>query len=806
MRLLKLVGISLFIFLYHTILFGQSAGTGTVRGAVIDESTRRPLEFVNVTLRNEEDSSVVGGNVSDRNGKFEINNVGEGTYRVIFSLIGYAGKQTPAFKIDPLHRHLVVGAVVLTETTISMDEVLVTSQKELFNNSIDRKVYNVEQDIMSKTGSASELLQNVPSIEVDIDGNVSLRGSSNVLILINGKNSPLMGKSRAEVLQQMPASSIEKIEVITNPSAKYKPDGTAGIINLVLKKNVSPGLNGGVTVNGGNRDRYNGNVRLNYNSGDMNIYGNAGLRQDTRVRTNADARTQVESAGSTILYNQDLTSNSRPLSKMFSLGTDYALDTSNGFGVAGNYFRNSFTRIEGARAVEQNASHILTADFQRNRHDDEFEEEYGVNVFFQHNFSGEEHKLRFEMKASNAPEQEDNHYTNIYAVPSISNSYDNTLLNQGEKHTELSLEYSNPIDKNSEFESGYNGEFSTFTFDLYATYVDPQQQLVNDLTKSNTFSFDEVTHALFATYKNQLGKVSFLAGLRTEVAGTKSHLGVQDSIISTNYFNLYPTLHLSYELNDAAEMQLNYSRRTRRPEIDDMNPFPEYQDPRTLNRGNPHLLPEYIHSVELGCKLQNDYISILPSIYYRYTYNQFTTVTQSLNDSTVERIHVNLSNDRAVGAEVVFSGSVNRLFTANVSGNIYRDQIDASNLGYSSNKSVVSWSGASTFTVNLMKATIMQVNVKYQSERLSPQGKYAPSYTINMGLRQTLMDNALSLVLTAADIFKTVKREITIDTPALYQQVINRRDAQVFYFGLTYTFGKPPKAGKDEPLKYEDNL
>ena len=785
----------------------QDVGVGTIHGTIIDESTKRPLEFVSVVLHAAGDSTIIAGMASDKNGKFEIERIPAGEYYLTMDLLSYKEKKTPKFKLDAQHSRLNVGTVMLIETTVDLDEVVVTSQKTLFNNSIDRKVYNVEEDMMSKSGSASELLQNVPSVEVDIDGNVSLRGSTNVLILINGKNSPLMGKSRAEVLQQLPANSIEKIEVITNPSAKYKPDGTAGIINLVMKKNTTTGLNGSVTANGGNHDRANAAVRLNYNTGAMNVFSNVSVRKDSRHRTNIDGRTQYDSIGNEFLYHQNLLSTSRPFSTMFTLGSDYAFDRSNSAGLSGNYFHNGFTRTDVATTIEQTASHSITSDYDRNRYDPEFEEEYGITGFVEHDFSGEEHKLRLDVKASNAPEQEDNHYTDVYRFPALPNAFDNTLLKQGEGHTETTLEYSTPLGDQATFESGYAGEWNSYTFDLHATYFDvPQQQFVNDAVKSNRFLFDESIQALYATYGRKFGSFSFLTGLRGEAAGTKSRLVSADSLISTDYTMMYPSLHLSYDFSDAAELQLNYSKRTRRPELDDMNPFPEYQDPRTLNTGNPRLLPEHIHSVELGCKLQDDYLSVLPSLYYRYTYNQFTTITQALNDSTVLRTHTNLANGQAVGAELIFSASVNELLTANLSANVFREQIDATNLGFSNNKSVTSWSGAFTCNVNVTKTTMMQVNSRYLSARLTPQGEYSPNYVVNLGLRQTLMGNKLSFVITAADIFKTLKRDITLTTPMLVQNVVNKRDAQIFYLGLTYTFGTPPKDVKDEPLKYEDNL
>jgi hypothetical protein len=269
--------LSLFLFI-SIHLFAQETKIGSITGLVIDDSTDHPLEFVNVALHNKADSTLVTGKVTDKMGKFNFTDVSPGEYYVKFSLIGYKEKTSPGFIIDPQHRKLNFGTVALVARTVNLDEVLITAEKSIFNNSIDRKVYNVGQDIMSKSGSASELLQNVPSVEVDIDGNVSLRGSTNVLIMINGNTSPLMQKNSATVLQQMPASSIEKIEVITNPSAKYRPDGTSGIINIVLKKSTGGGLNGDITGNLGNSSRYNGNFRINYDPGDYNIYASYGVR------------------------------------------------------------------------------------------------------------------------------------------------------------------------------------------------------------------------------------------------------------------------------------------------------------------------------------------------------------------------------------------------------------------------------------------------------------------------------------------------------------------------------------------------
>ena len=271
------------LFIIFSInLVAQNHNAGSITGTVLIESTKKPLEFVNVVVLNQSDSTLVTGAVTDNKGKFEIDNVPIGTYFIRYSLLGYEEKQSINFKIDDKQQEIDFGKISLKETALNIDDVTVTSQRTIFVNSIDRKVYNVQQDILSKTGSASDLLQNIPSVQVDIDGTVSLRGSENVLILLNGKPSSLMGKNRAEVLQQMPASSIERIEVITNPSAKYKPDGTSGIINIVMKKDVGTGLNGTASANAGNQDRYNGSINLNYNPGKYNIFGSYSIRLDQR--------------------------------------------------------------------------------------------------------------------------------------------------------------------------------------------------------------------------------------------------------------------------------------------------------------------------------------------------------------------------------------------------------------------------------------------------------------------------------------------------------------------------------------------
>ncbi|MFH0990368.1 MAG: TonB-dependent receptor [bacterium] len=792
----------LLLHLLPLLLAAQS-----VTGIIINESTHLPIAFVNVMVQKNADSTLVKGVVTNKAGKFIVENIPNGDCFLRISFIGYREKRIPVPNVTPERSTVNLGTIVLKETTVNLDEVLVTGQKALFNNAIDRKVFNVDQDIMSKSGSVSELLQTIPSVEVDIDGNVSLRGSSNVLVMIDGKTSPLMGRNRADVLQQMPASTIEKIEVITNPSAKYKPEGTSGIINLVLKKNSNLGAHGSTTVNAGNSDRYNGNVQFNYNPGNLNLFGSYGIRKENRNRSNIDTREQIDDSLQVHYYNQEQVSAARPLSHMITLGSDYKFDPSTNAGISGTYFLNSRNRMDNARTILWNNTRMETSNYTRNLSQDQFEREYSLTMRGEHKFPEEDHQLQVEYKASRQIDNEDDHFTTLYQVPRSPDQLENIFDKQDENQQELSLDYSNPLFDNSMLEAGYSGEFNRIALDYVQELFNPiQQKFLIDIGRSNRFILDQNIHAFYSTFQHSFGKFGILGGLRAERVTTTSNLVTRDSIINNSYNSLYPSLHLTYKFSEEAEVQLNYSRRTERPDAEELNPFPTYEDPRNISAGNPHLLPEYTHSLELGGMLQNDWMSILPTLYYRYTYNRFTSVTQALNDSTLLTTEQNLSEDQSAGMEVIVSASMNSRFTTHVSANAFYNQIDASNLGYSSNKSQVTWRGAFTFNINPTATTMIQLKANYNSARLTPQGERPSSYVVNAGVRQDLWEKTVSLVFTVADLFKTVKGENDTYTPFLRRHTVNKRDSQIFYFGLTYHFGTPPKKSNEELLKYDNSI
>jgi outer membrane receptor protein involved in Fe transport len=793
------------IFTINSIAQTVSDG-GSVSGSIVSKPGNKPLEYASVVLFNSVDSVIVSGTMTSSDGKFVIEHIPNGSYYLVFSCIGYLDTVSNIFPINDEHHKQALGKYSLIQVALLQKDIVVTGEKPIYNNFIDRKIYNVEKDLMSQSGSASDLLQNVPSVSVDIDGNVSLRGSENVLMLLNGRPSPLLGKNRADFLQNLPANSIQRIEVITNPSAKYKPDGTSGIINIVLKKNRDAGLSGSVTANGGLSNRYNGNFGINYNPGLFNLYGSYGIRKDSRNRFSYDDRKYLDQLSAlNSYYKEDLKSLARPFANIASLAIDYDLNNNNQLGIAGDYFRRDFTRNDKSTTEYLNDQSQITSAFLRSRHDIEYEIENSLTAYFDHSFGKEDHKLHLEYNLSDQPEQEDNHYTNTYQIPVQIPSYDNNLVKNGERQHQLALEYSNPLSENSTLGAGFGYEFDKQDLNNFTEYFDTTRNaFVADTGKTNHFLFNQGLSALYGTFERSFGEFSAMAGLRYEYAQVKSNLLNNNSIIRNSYSSLYPTMHLAYELSKTSELQLNYSRRTNRPDGEDLNPFPEYRDPLNINAGNPYLLPEYIHSLEFGWQIRTKLLTVTPSIYYRYRYNGITSVSEPLQDSVLLTTRKNLAHDQSVGTEFIVKGSIGNYLDADISANVFQSTIDASNIGFSKNKSTVSWGGTFNISLKPRPGMTIQLNNYYRSARLTPQGRFLPSFVSNFGIRQDMLGEKLSVIMSASDLLKTQRMKSELRTAWLNRDTKNTRDSQILYLGVTYHYGSSPKKAKEKPIEFEN--
>jgi len=784
----------------------QAIPDGAITGIVTDQESHAPLENVTVALRSQADSTRVIGTATHKDGGFAFSHVPLGPYILECSLIGHISFRSPGFVLTPAKPRM-DRAISMKQSVLVMDEVVIQSEKSLFNHAIDRRVYHVDQDLRAKSGTASEILENIPSVQVDIDGNVSLRGSSDVMILINGKKSPLMGKNRADVLQQLPAGSIDKIEVITNPSARYTPEGTSGIINIVMKKGAGPGMNGDLTGHLGTSGRHNENLGLGYATETLNLFGNYNYRDDRRNRTGTDART-LTASGPTSSYLEDNQIHMRPLVHVGSLGLSYHWDPKNTLDLSSTYFYRRPSRDGVSTIVTRDSAGAVLTDFDRSQTGYESQREAGVTAAIQHDYSKEDHQLRIEANASDDPQKEEVHFVDAWRTPAQPDQASHILFQQAEKEGHLTIDYSDPVDEHSKLEAGYALEIHRQDIHSDAESLDvAQQRFFLDPSRTYRFKLNQAIEGVYGTYERSYGTYRVLGGLRVEYATVASDLITGGTPFDNRYYGLYPTLHNAYTTSANGELQLNYSRRIRRPESDDLNPFPEFTDPYNMEAGNPHLKPESTHSVELGYRLRGERVSFFPSVYYRYKTDGFTRLTTAVNDTVFLRTMANLAKDQSAGFEPVLTATMGRVVQANLNGNVFYEQIDASNLGYSGQRSVVSWSETSNVSITPWKATMLQVSSTYRSARLTPQGDSRPSFGLNLGARQNVYRDQISLVLAVMDLLKTQRQDTQLDVSGIQQRVLTKRDSRILYAGLTYHYGGSQK-GKDKDtektIPYED--
>lgn len=688
-----------------------------------------------------------------------------------------------------------------------LQEVKVVAKKNMIASSIDRKVYTTAQDIMSQSGSASDILRNVPSVEVDIDGNVSLRGSGDMQILINGRPSPLMGTNRAQALQQIPANTIERIEVITNPSAKYRPDGTAGMINIVLKKNTKAGINGNITGNVGNKERANGSLNLNYKSGNWSLFGSYSLRQDERNRFSHTERTFYDSNSGKLTgtYQDYYRSKARPLAPFLRMGMEYTINKKNTVGLSGNLLTTRLTRHDTTQRYFYDPNQQLTTRVNRERFAPAIEHENDVTAFWQHNFDKEGKEFRAEFTASTQSENESNYYRNVYSLPTNTVIPDNNFVIQHENNQQVTADWVNPISSTVSFDYGYAGSFiqQEITF-ITQNYDAASGTVITNPLTTNTFRLNQQVQAAYATWSKSGDHWGIMGGLRAEQSLVHSNLVTKDSVVDNNYFMVFPTIHITYKLKNG-QLQLNYSKRVNRPNGDNLNPFPEYMDNLNLRAGNPLLKPEIVHSIEFGYQWKSKSWSLVPSIYYRYKTNGFNTITQKLNDSVFLTTQQNLSNDQSAGFELIASYKASTWFTANLSNNIFYNLINFGTINLPKQKSIFAMSTNLNFSFNITKTTMVQSTCIFRSARQTIQGYFYPTFVSNLGLRQDLWQGKMSAIITVSDVFGSLRQRSYLQTPFLYQTALNYRDSQVFYVGFNYRFGKIIKKA-EEKLQYDNAL
>ena len=799
------------------------SGQGKVNGIIINKSDKTLFEYAHVEVCTANDKQLIDGAVTDANGRFEFNKLPFGEYELSYSFIGFVKTEGIRFTVSRDKSAVNLGTLELEEAAQELNEVVISAQTSTYINKIDRKVFNVGEDLMSSSGSASDLMQNIPSVQVDIEGNVSLRGSDNVMILINGRISSLVrGANRATALQQIPANTIERIEVITNPSARYKPDGTSGIINIVLKKEKRADVNGTWAANAGNNNRYNSTITLNYNPGKINFFGSYGLRFDDQSRYTSDHRTRMFSeTGALTFIDQNTESKTRTVSHVVRGGMNWDITKKNNLEVSGVFTNMSFRRDDAAKNIYQDQNLNLTSDYSRFRDNEDREKDVEIEGIYTHTFD-KDHEFSLEFTLVRDNEREDNKYKEQYFFPIKPDEYDNTYVRKKDSESLIRSNYSRPLGEDGTLEAGLDFELNKMEIDLRSEYL-KNMQWITDSEKTNQFAFDENIYALYATCETELGDFGVKGGMRGEYCDYRMNQKTQGITTQNSYYNFYPTLHTAYSFNNRNEMQFNYSLRVKRPDGDDLNPFAEWRDPLNVSTGNPSLKPEKTHSIEMGYLFREDIHTFIATAYHRYTFNRMTSVTEYGYNGNPEVMWTrleNLSSSRSSGIEFIANSGIEKAVRFNLSTNVFYNTIDASRLGYSKNKSTIAWNAALNANFTISNDLMAQLNTRYTAKTLTPQGYREPSFIMNLGARYHLFNKKASLIFTVSDVFNTFKQVTIIDRPELLtqigqlddrellvkQRVEHKRKSQIFYIGFVLHFGKTQKKAREDSFKYDEGI
>lgn len=791
------------LFVFFNAL--TSVAQGTLRGKVIDKQTNEALQFVNIRVSKAGTDKLTKGAITDAGGAFTVSGLAYGSYDVTASFVGYKSV-TRHFTLSAKKQQANFPMIYLSEDGRTLQEVQVTGQRSQMKLEVDRKTFSVDQVLAAAGGSASDLLENIPSVEVTTDGEISLRGNSSVEVWINGKASGLTSDNRAEILQQIPAESIEKIEVIDNPSAKYSAEGSAGIINIVLKRDRKAGYYGSLRAGIDTKGALKTNGSVNYSSGKIETFLNIGYRQR---KGSGGAQSEQTYLGSNQYQNYESDSKDDGGSFFGRAGLTWMPTTKDELSITamtmqGDHSDTSTTPYRYGTVGAANDTYTM---FRLSDSDGDMKM-YHAELGYLHKFS-DKHKLNFNLSYDRWKSDGNNYYRDstswLDGSQPTEYSYQYRPMFINNRSWEAKLEYENQITDKLKVEAGYNGRFAHENTPQ-ESWVDNDSwngdNRIEDKAYFNRFIYDNDIHALYATVNAKLGKFGVMAGLRGEYwhVNTESYTWEQEHDASLrepafkkDYFQLFPSLFLSYELTPTLQLQLNYTRRLRRPWGGQLNSFKDTRDASMISFGNPELTPEYTNSFSLNILKTWPEHTLSVGAYYRPTTDVIQSVRYNVND-TIYSTNENVAKSQSAGVELILKDKLFRILDLTTTVNAYYYKLDG--FSYVINNQTVtgeadesfSWDARMLASVIIPYGISMQATGNYRSRRVITQGYRKPNASLDLGLRKTFLNKTLSLAINWRDVFGTRKWDNYTSTDSFERHQKNWRDPKV-NFVLTWNFG-----------------
>ncbi len=785
-----------FLFLFSiSFIFSQQQEKNKneiiIQGTVIDGNTKQPLEYATVILKNKE-TSLLSGGLTDFNGNFKIATP-QATYEVSVKYISFKSK---IFPVEEININKKFGIIALYENTNSLNEIVIVAEKTTVDIRLDKKIFNIGKDLSIRGGNASDVLGNVPSVQVDVEGNVSLRGNENVTILIDGRPSALVGMNGADALRQIPAEAIEKVEVITSPSARYDAEGTAGILNIILRKNKLVGFNGSLQLDLGIPERVGTAFNANWRTEKWNFFTNTGFRYNA---TPGNAFSDSDFLSSTaqnarVLESRKFGRLSRSL--FTSFGAEYYLTPNSS--VIGNIVFNSGNDDDvNTNDIKRfNSEGVINEATFRTESEGEDENRMQYTVDYVNNFNKNGRKLSISSQYSTEAENVLNNITEVDTSLNLLNDLEQVIEDQDENSGLFQVDYVHPVGEDIQYEAGYRGNYrNIFNSFFLAERQDFENNgpLIPDAGLNNSFNYEEFVNAAYFQYGQKFNKISLLAGVRYEY--TSIEIAQQTATTKNNrsYGNLFPTVNLGFEFKDGENITLGYNRRIRRPRGRSLNPFPSRSSESNMYSGNVALNPVITDALDLGYLKRWDKFTLSTSLYYNISTDNWERIQEDTGmltdngDPITRRFPINLSTEERVGLELTLNYRPIKAWNINSDFNLYNVTSAGDYKSLTTNVTQnFDFENTSFFIrlnqkISLPGKTDVQINTNYRGPSQNAQTKSKGVFSMNLAASRDLFDESASLSLNFSDVFNSSISQRTTILPNFLEQYseFQWRDPQI---------------------------
>jgi outer membrane cobalamin receptor len=776
--------ILLVIFVFHTFLLlaDNPDNKGVIKGVIRDSITSQPVEFATVAVYKSNDQTLIDGAITGAMGDFKISKLEDGNYDMEITFIGYKTKHLKNIFISG-NNAIDLNDIFISMTAENLKEVEITAGIPSIEYQIDKKVIHVDKQITATAGTAVDILESVPSVSVDVEGNVTLRGSSGFSVFIDGKPSVL---DPNDVLQQIPASAIADIEIITNPSAKYDPDGTAGIINIIMKKIKLEGFNGVVDANVGMYGTFGGDFLLNYRKNAVNIY----LGADYNKRANPGISEYERITIDTIAKDTTITAaegdfESIRISWQLRGGIEIDAGKNDYFNIGFRYGHRERTGTTTRNYDEWIEPGGIHNPYISNENEERGGNFYSATIDYMHSFSKQGHNLSAQFIYDN---RESNEMSLNWLYTDIDTSSAQKTTEEGPaERFRIKADYTLPIGENDKFEAGYQSRISSSedATNLYNYDIDTKEFVLIP-EYSNTTQYDQNIHAVYAIYAGEITNFGYQLGLRGEYTYRYMELLSTGETYTLDRMDYFPTIHLSYNLPKDNMMMASYTRRIERPRGWYLEPFITVQDAFNLRQGNPELLPEYIDSYELNYqkRFNKDFISF--EAYYRVTHNKIERVSSVYEENILLHTFENVGKDYSLGGELMIAVDFFKWWHADIMGNLYYYEVKGELYGESFDNTSLNWGSRFNNSFKVAEFTNIQLTGNYISPSVSAQGKRYGYYVVNAAVKQELFKRKLSLTLQARDLFGTAVFESINEGPDFSNYFYAKQKAPLLSLSLSY--------------------